>query len=128
MRFWLAKWLLRFALAARGFDTWFVNEKSNAYKLGLMWGVNLSLGDPDKETIKNEIGAIKGVVEEVAKRFGLVANTDGPGFAAGGVMVIYCGFETSLLVAAKKVSQEKRKPIWKVVEEDFGLPAAPEAN
>lgn len=106
---------LRSSLKAAGLCCWDVNKASLEYKLGLCLGVSLSWPGSDAE---KEIEAVKERTDETARKNGLVANCAGPVFAAGGVLVFYCGFETPLLIAAVEKARAQNKPVWMVCRED----------
>lgn len=107
---------LKFALDAEKLCVWPVNPDSTAYKLGLYWGVTLSR--PGSDAAEIQIFMIKTNTENVARENNLKPNFDGPTLAAGGVFVMYCGFETPLLLAAVRKARESGKPVWQVCEEN----------
>lgn len=116
----MAERTLKSALEGERLCTWPVNKRSKAYKLGLLLGVSLSWpGKPgEEEKIRKEIEVIKNKTEQVARESGLKANLEGPNTAAGGALVVYCGFETPFLITATQKAKDQNKPIWQVCEED----------
>lgn len=108
---------LKSLLELGDYCVWDVNPHSPAYKLGLLVGVTLPWPGNNDET-QDHVGYVQRGTQKVAEKHGLEASIDGPGFAAGGVLVVYCGFVTPALVAAKKKAEEQGKPIWKVCEEN----------
>ena len=113
----VAEQSLKSLLEGENLCVWAVNKQSTAYKLGLLWGVSLSWPG-EGEKIKKEIEVVRAKTEQVAQEKGLKANFDGPTWTAGGVLVVYCGFETSFLVAAEQKARDQNKPIWQVCEEN----------
>lgn len=113
----VAELALKSALEGEKLCVWPVNKLSKAYKLGLLWGVSLSWPG-EKEKINQELGIVKNKTEQIAEENGLKANFDGPTMAAGGALVVYCGFETPFLILATQKAKEQNKPILKVCEED----------
>ena len=119
MSVWMtvAKHSLKFLLKKEGLCVWPVNKESLAYKLGLLWGVTLSWPGED-DIIKKEANIVKEKTEQVAQKHNLTASYDGPMMAAGGALVVYCGFENDLLRMAVRKAKEQNKPIWQVCKED----------
>lgn len=105
---------LRSALEKENLCVWPVNLDSVAFKLGLIFGVTLSWPG---EATEGEIEVVKSETERFALENGFNPNLNGPTFAAGGVLVMYCGIETPLLIAATKKALEVGKPIWQVCQE-----------
>lgn len=99
-------------------SVWDVNPNSPAYKLGLLVGVTLPWPSGSSDETQDHVGYVEMGTQKVAEKYGLEASIDGPGFAAGGALVVYCGFVTPALVAAKKKAEEQGKPIWKVCQEN----------
>lgn len=112
---------LKSALEERGLCVWPVNHESDAFKLGLFWGVTLSWpGAEDK--IQQEIETMQELTKFVAAESHFSPNLyDNPSMAAGGALVVYCGFETPFLILAREKARETGEPIWKVVKEDREL-------
>ena len=69
---------------------WRVNNQSNEYKTGLLFGITLSW-PADKHTINIEIEKMEEKTVQVAQENGLNAIFNGPIFSAGGGIVYYCG-------------------------------------
>lgn len=93
-----------------------VNKRSNAYALGLLWGVSLSWPAKDEITDR-EIKLVKNSTERIARENSLKPNFEGPEVGTGGALICYCGFETPLLVVATQRAKDLNKPIWQVCEE-----------
>ena len=112
-----AEQALKLELGKTDLTVWPVNTASDAYKLGLFYGITLSWPG-DEKVIKNQIETVRTITERVAQEKQLKPNYDGPTMAAGGALVVYCGFETPLLEAATQKARGQNKPIWIVCKED----------
>ena len=115
-----AKLALEKALKEKGLCVWPVNEASDAYKLGLFWGITLSWPGP-KEKITQQINDVDDITTRVAKEQGLKQTFENPTFAAGGALVVYCGFETYLLEIVRRRAKERNKAIHEVAANDTEL-------
>lgn len=113
----IAKQALQSALKAEGLCVWPVNDRSEAYKFGLLWGVTLSWPGPD-EKIKEQVKKSYDITQKVAEEHHLKPCFENPTMAAGGALVVYCGFKTLLLEAAEKKAGEQNKTLFQVMEED----------
>lgn len=115
-----AKQALQSALESAGFCIWPVNERGNAYKFGLLWGVTLSWPGPD-ETIKEEIEKAYDITRKIAEEWHLKPCLENPHMATGGALIVYCGFQTLLLEAAEKKARKQNKTLFQVMDEDEEL-------
>ena len=95
----IAERSLKSVLEKEGLCVWSVSKLDKVHKLGLLWGVTLSWPG-EKSVIRGQVETVKKKTEQIAQEHGLKANYNGPTMAAGGTLVIYCGFETSSLALA----------------------------
>lgn len=118
----IAKRTLKTALEAKNLCVWPVNDQSEAYKFGLLWGVTLPWPGPDEE-IRKEIQKALDVIKKIAEEYRLKPCFENPTMAAGGALVVYCGFKTLLLEAAEKKAREQNKTLFQVMDEEDELKA-----
>lgn len=108
---------LKFLLDELGYTVWSVG-RGDGYKVGLRWGVTLSWPAEEPSIREKEVAQTKEVNARVAEKHGLKAFMNGPEFAAGGAIVMYCGFETELMRKIMEKATAAKKPAYAIMAED----------
>ncbi|MHB1118305.1 MAG: hypothetical protein ACYCZ7_02165 [Minisyncoccota bacterium] len=85
-----AKEDLGLALGNTGLCSWPIRTGSD----NLLYGVTLSWPEQKAGKVEEETRIARETTERIAKKYGLQAYLKQPTLAAGGVLVLYCGFKS----------------------------------